>query len=156
MSIITPAQFMAQNETMVMSPVQVAEKAVRIRLQMDRHGRIPDSFVVPATCEYIEKLTSIQVTPNQLQEMLALYPAEKARLSRFTAGDFAHCELVKTGVAVTESYLIANVVAHFFGQTLWPKASDAIDIKAFITKIQRSAMILGYSVAGCTSQKLTA
>lgn len=156
MSIMTPVQFMEQSEIVGIKPGQSAEKSARMRAELVRHGRMPDTFVLPATCSYIEKLTNIMLTPEQLQEILALYPAEKARLARFTSSDFAHCELVKTGTAVKEAYLIANVVAHFFGRTLWPKASDAVDSKAFTKKIQRSAMFLGYSVAGCTSEKLTA
>lgn len=156
MTIMTPAEFMAQNDSDLSQPGLAGEKMARMQVGLIRHGRMPDSFVVPATCEYIEKLTSITMSAEQLQEMLALYPAEKAKLSRFTSSDFAHCDLVKNGEAVKESFLIANVVAHFFGRTLWPKASDAVDIKAFTKKIQRAALVLGYTVSGCSRAKLTA
>ena len=156
MTIMTPAEFMTQSDSDLAKPGLAGEKIARMKVGLIRHGRMPDSFVVPATCDYIQKLTSISMSQEELQEMLALYPAEKARLSRFTSSDFAHCDLVKTGVAVKEAFLIANVVAHFFGNTLWPKASDAVDIKAFITKIQRAALVLGYTVSGCSRAKLTA
>lgn len=157
MSIMTPAQFMQASEAVSADHMVALANNARIRAQFNqRHGTMPDSFVVPATCDYIEKLTSINLTLEQLQDILALYPAEKARIARFTSSDFAHCELVKSGTAVKETYLIANMVAHFFGRTTWPKAVDAVDFKAFIKKLQRSAMILGYSVAGCTSVKLSA
>ena len=156
MTIMTPAEFMKQSDSDLAKPGLAGEKIARMKAGLIRHGRMPDSFVVPATCDYIQKLTSISMSQEELQEMLALYPAEKARLSRFTSSDFAHCDLVRTGVAVKEAFLIANVVAHFFGNTLWPKASDAVDIKAFITKIQRAALVLGYTVSGCSRAKLSA
>lgn len=157
MSIITPAQFINAEENQSADHSALAANNARIRTQMNlRHGTMPDSFVVPAACDYIEKLTKIRMTPAQLQEMLALYPAEKARIARFTSSDFSHCDLVRTGTAVKEAYLIADVVTHFLGRTLWPRAADGVDPKAFEIKLQRRAMMLGYSVAGCTSERLSA
>lgn len=157
MSIITPAQFINADDSQVADNPVLAANNARMRAQMNlRHGTMPDTFVVPAACDYIENLTKIRMTPAQLQEMLALYPAEKAKISRFTRSDFNHCELVRTGTAVKEAYLIADVVTHFLGRTLWPRAADGVDSKVFANKLQRRAMMLGYSVAGCTSERLSA
>lgn len=156
MTILSPEQFLEQNDPLMFKPGYPAEKSVRMKSELARHGRLPETFVLPATCKYIESLTNVYLTPDQLQEMLALYPAEKSKIARFTASDFAHCDLAKTGTGVKESYLLADMVAHFFGRTLWPRAADAVDRKAFLAKIQRSAMFLGYSVGGCTLEKLSA
>lgn len=156
MSILTTAQFMAQSDDVLTNPSLLAEKAVRMKSALTRNGSLPDTFVIPTTRQYIESLTGINLSADQLQEMLALYPAEKAKLARYTMSDFIHSDLVKVGKGVPETYLIANIVAHFFGRTLWPKPDDSVDRKSFVRKLQRSAMRLGYSVGGCTLEQLSA
>lgn len=157
MTIMTPAQFIQADESRPVDFSAFAAHNERMRTQLNqRHGTMPDSFVVPAACDYIEKLTKIRMTTAQFQEMLALYPAEKAKIARYTSSDFTHCELVRTGTAVKESYLIADVVTHFLGKTLWPRSTDGVDTKVFALKLQRRAMMLGYSVGGCTSERLSA
>jgi hypothetical protein len=156
MSILTTAQFMDQSDDVLTSPSLSSEKSVRMRSALTRNGRLPDTFVIPTTCQYIEGLTGINLSADQLQEMLALYPAEKAKIARYTMSDFIHCDLVKLGKGVKETYLIANIVAHFFGRTLWPTPDDSVDRKSFVRKLQRSAMKQGYSVGGCTLEKISA
>ncbi|MBI6882368.1 hypothetical protein [Pseudomonas putida] len=157
MSIMTPSQFMESDQSKEVDHSAFSAHNARMRAQLNqRHGTMPDSFVVPAACTYIEKLTKIQMTSAQLLEMLALYPAEKARISRFTTSDFTHCEMVKTGTAVKDAYLIADMLTHFLGRTRWPRSTDGVDDKAFALKLQRRAMMLGYAVGGCTSDRLSA
>jgi hypothetical protein len=156
MSILTTAQFMEQSDDLLANPGLSLEKHGRMKSALTRTRRLPDTFVIPTTCRYIESLTGISLSAEQLQEMLALYPAEKAKLARYTMSDFIHSDLVKLGKGVPETYLIANIVAHFFGQTLWPTPNETVDRKSFVRKLQRSAMKFGYSVGGCTLEQISA
>jgi hypothetical protein len=156
MSILSTEQFMEQSDDVMISPSICAEKKVRMNSALTRNGRLPDSFVIPTTQQYIESLTGISLSTSELQEMLAMYPAEKAKLARYTMSDFIHSDLVKLGKGVPETYLIANIVAHFFGSTLWPTPGNLVDRKAFVRKLQRCAMRQGYTVGGCTLEKLSA
>lgn len=146
MPIYNPEEFMALPEHELAEALHVQQRDVRMRSGAQGPGKLPEGLAVDGTCTYIANLTGIFLSEPELQCMFSLYPAERARLARYTSSDLAKAELAKTGTGAPDSYLIANVVADFFGRTVWPKNESSVDRPTFALRLRKAAFKMGYNV----------
>jgi hypothetical protein len=146
MPIYNPEEFMALAEQDLGQQVYVQERSVRMRSDLKRAGKLPEGLAVAGTCTYIGNLTGIYLSEQELQEMFSLYPAERARLARYTTSELDKAVTVKQDTGGPDSYLIANVVADFFGRTVWPSNDSSVDRASFALRLRKAAHKMGYNV----------
>lgn len=146
MPIYNPEEFMALAEQELAQAQHVQQRNMRMRSELEGAGKLPQGLAVDGTCTYIGKLTGIYLSEAELQGMFSLYPAERARLARYTTSDLAKAESAKTGTGAPDAYLIANVVADFFGRTVWPNNDSSIDRSSFALRLRKAAHKMGYNV----------
>ena len=146
MPIYNPEEFMALAEQELAQEQHVQQRKVRMRLELEKEGKLPQGIAVAGTCTYISNLTGIHLSEAEIQGMFSLYPAERARLARYTTGDMAKAESAKSGTGGPDDYLIANVVADFFGRTVWPNNSSSVDLPSFVLRLRKAAYKMGYNV----------
>lgn len=146
MPMYNPEEFMALPEQELAQQVHVQERTVRMRSALGVAGKLPQGLAVAGTCTYIGKLTGIYLTEAELQSMFSLYPAERARLARYTTYDMDKAESAKLGTGTPDAYLIANVVSDFFGRTVWPSNDSSVDRASFALRLRKAAHKMGYNV----------
>jgi hypothetical protein len=146
MPIYNPEEFMALPEQELAQQAHVEERSLRMRSKQEGAGKLPEGLAVAGTCSYIGKLTGIYLSEPELQGMFSLYPAERARLARYTTSDLAKAESARSGTGNQDSYLIANVVADFFGRTVWPSNDSSVDRGSFALRLRKAAHKMGYNV----------
>lgn len=146
MAMLSPMDFLAQSDAELAVKTDAAGRKVRMKAELTRLGKISNDGIIQAACLHVGALSGIYLESGQLQEILALYPAEKARLVRYTSSDIAHAELATKGEGTASAYLVANVMAHFFGNTQWPEPGSNVDRQAFAKRLRRAAHLQGYTI----------
>lgn len=152
MPIYNPEQFMALADHDLVQADHVQQRNRRMTSQLEGAAKLPQGLAVVGTCHYISSLAGIYLSEPELQGMFSLYPAERARLARYTTSDMEKAEAAKHGNGSPDSYLIANVVADFFGRTVWPSNESSVDRTSFAQRLRKAAHKMGYNVIPPTAQ----
>lgn len=93
----------------------------------------PTREQLASATEFLDEITSLTWTANQLTDLLCLYPRARIKLA---AGLDAEEEL-------------AFSAAHFFLSTAWNTYGDNIESDAFVNLIQKQALLMGFAKRSC-------
>lgn len=106
-----------------------------IKFHLENKDKQPDSSSLDKAVATIKESTGIELTSEQLSEILCLFPSERIKLAVYGISDTE----VREGMY--------KVACHFFAGCEAPTFGDEMDLNRFITHLQQQAISMGYACA---------
>ncbi|CAH1592960.1 conserved hypothetical protein [Vibrio jasicida] len=112
-----------------------------MKFHLENKDKQPGSLDLKNGADHINQSTGIKITPEQLSDILALFPSERIKLAEYGISDTE----VREG--------LYNVACCFFSGCEAP-AYDEIDIDRFIKHLQEQAVLMGYTCSYPASENM--
>lgn len=133
MWIFEPGKFVAKSEDWILHEGYMHSQKARMEFAIANASATPDEGVLTEAAGYIAEEAGIQLSADELNNILSLYPMQRGKLARYGWGDTEVREF------------ILDVVANFIANTRWPLGRDNVDIEDFVEKLKAAARFMGYA-----------
>lgn len=134
MWIFEPAKFAVKSEDWLLEGYMDSQKA-RMEFALANASAVPNESALSGAVGYVSEQSGIQLSTDELSNILSLYPLQRGKLAAYGWGDTELREL------------ILDVVANFIANTRWPVGKDDVDIQAFIERLKAAARFMGYTTS---------
>ena len=133
MWVFEPGKFAGKSEEWLLDEGYMHSQKARIEFAMANASSVPNEPALSNAVGFIAEETGIQITAEELRNILSLYPMQRGKLAAYGWGETEVREL------------ILDVVANFMANTRWPLEKDDVDIQTFIERLKAAARFLGYT-----------
>ncbi len=134
MWIFEPAKFAVKSEDWLLEGYMDSHKA-RMEFALANASAVPNESAISSAVGYVSEQSGIQLSTDELSNILSLYPQQRGKLAAYGWGDTEVREI------------ILDAVANFIANTRWPVGKDDVDIQAFIAGLKAAARFMGYTTS---------